>query len=160
VTLTRIVARDVPFLLRSGLDPERRGVQYPKHEYRKQFRIAPLRYWQRRTRPLSRIIRVDNRRAGYVGLNPLSENIEYYLMPWARGGVGGRAVEAYLREVLPFDVPKHAFMLAGNDRSVNTFRAALERIGLADDAYTYFTYPGGSGFRLEPGTAPRDHRST
>ncbi len=156
VTLTAIGLTDLPFLVWSGLDRERIGIQYPADEYRRQFRIAPLRYFRSATRPLSRIIRVEGRRAGYVGLNPLSENIEYYLQPWARGGVGGAAIESYLRSVLPFPVDKHAFMLEGNDRSVAVFRGALSRIGLvSEEDYEYFEYPGGSGFRLLAGVVPR-----
>lgn len=157
VALTAIGLADLPFLVWSGLDRERIGVQYPAGEYRRQFRIAPLRYFRSATRPSSRIIRVNGRRAGYVGLNPLSENIEYYLQPWARGGVGGAAIEAYLRATLPFPVDKHAFMIEGNDRSVAVFRAALTRIGLIDgEDFEYFEYPGGSGFRVLAGVLPRN----
>ena len=98
---------------------------------------------------------VDAKRAGYVGLNPLSTNIEYYLQPWARGGTGGPAVEMYLRQVLPFAKKKYAFMMKGNERSVRTFRASLENLGFADGReYTYFTYRKGSGFRLQAGAKP------
>jgi hypothetical protein len=156
VSLTAITIADLPFLVVSGLDRERVGVQYPRSDYRKQFKIAPLRYFRTDTRHLSRIVRVEGRRAGYVGLNPLSRNIEYYLQPWARGGVGRRAIEEYLREVLPFDVDKHAFMLDGNDRSVHVFRTALALLGLLEKTdFEYFVYPGGSGFRLLAGARPR-----
>jgi hypothetical protein len=163
VSLTRITFVDLPFLVLSGLDRERVGVQYPANEYRKQFKIAPLRYFRRVTRTLSRIIRVNAKRAGYVGLNPLSGNIEYYLMPWARGGVGGRAIEQYLREALPFEVDKHAFMLESNERSVRVFRTVLKSMGLLEGSdFEYFEYPGGDGypggrgFRLFAGTTPRN----
>jgi hypothetical protein len=155
VTLTEITWRDLLFLVTSGLQPDRAGVQYPRSEYRAQFRIAPLRYFNRTTRAQSSIIRVDGRRAGYVGLNPLSTNIEYYLVPWARGGVGGRAVVSYLRTRLPFEHDKFAFMLAGNDRSVHVFRSALHQLGLSDPAtFRHFEYPGGQGFKVRAGARP------
>ena len=156
VTLTRITLRDLPFLVISGLHRDRAGVQYPRSEYRKQLRIAPMRYFNRTTRAQSNIIRVDDRRAGYIGLNPLSTNIEYYLVPWARGGVGSQALDAYLRAHLPFGEAKHAFMLVDNERSVRVFRSALDRLGMTEpDDYRYFEYPGGRGFRIRAGHTPR-----
>lgn len=156
VELTGIRLLDLPFLLMSGLDRERIGVQYPEQEWLKQFRIAPLRYFNRSTRLRSFIILVDGRRAGYVGLNPLSENIEYYLQPWARGGAGKRAVTEFLRRTLPSVRDEHAFMLPGNERSVMTFRRSLEALRLREDAdFEYFTYDGGSGFRVIAGSTSR-----
>lgn len=147
---------DLPFLVVSGLDRERTGLQYPADEWLKQFRIAPLRYFNKSTRSRSFLAVVDGRRAGYVGLNPLSSNIEYYLQPWARGGVGKRAVAEFLRSLLPSHRDERAFMLAGNVRSVMTFRRALESLRLSEDAdYEYFTYDGGSGFRVLAGSAPK-----
>ncbi len=157
VTLSRITWRDVPFLVTSGLHRERAGVQYPRSEYRAQFRIAPLRYFNRTTRTVSSIVRVDGRRAGYVGLNPLSTNIEYYLVPWARGGVGRRAIVTYLRTHLPFEEDKFAFMIAGNARSVHVFRSALHELGLSDpETFRHFEYPGGQGFKVRAGARPQN----
>ena len=144
-----ITFADLPFLLLSGLDRERVGVQYRDGEWLKQFRIAPLRYFNKSTRSRSFLVVVNGRRAGYVGLNPLSTNVEYYLQPWARGGRGRTAVTEFLGHLLPSNRDEHAFMLAGNDRSVMTFRRSLEMLGLTEGVeFDYFVYEGGSGFRI------------
>ena len=156
VVIRTIRLSDLPFLVVSGLDRERRDVQYPAKEWRRQFRIAPMRYLKKSTRMKSRLIAVDGRRAGYIGLNPLSRNIEYYLQPWARGGVGGSAITDYLRELLPSNRDEYAFMLDGNERSVTAFRSALKRTSLEEgDDYKYFTYDSGHGFRIIAGASPR-----
>ena len=156
VEIREIHPSDLPFLIISGLDRERRDVQYAAKEWRKQFRIAPMRYFRAETRKRSRLIVVDGRRAGYVGLNPLSRNIEYYLQPWARGGVGRRAITDYLRGLLPSAKDEHAFMLPNNDRSVQVFRRSLLALCLEEGTdFEYFTYDGGSGFRIMAGTATR-----
>ncbi len=148
--------RDIVFLVSSGLDRERIGVQYRDGEWYKQFALAPLRYFCKGTRERSRVIWVKGRRAGYVGLNPRSTNIEYYLQPWARGGVGRIAVGEYLRVILPSDRDEHAFMLPGNDRSVLTMRRALEDLRMIEfEDFEYFTSDGGSGFRVMRNARPR-----
>jgi hypothetical protein len=156
LSLTPIAVSDLPFLIISGLDRERRGVQYPGDEWLKQFKIAPMRFFNASTRRKSFIIRVDGKRAGYIGLNPLSTNIEYYVMPWARGGIGSAIIRKFLLTLLPSSRDEHAFMLSGNDRSVHAFRSGLKAIGLESESdYEYFEYDGGQGFRVIAGAKPQ-----
>ena len=156
VELRPISARDLQFLVRSGLDRERVGVQYGADEYRKQYRIAPMRFFNKLTRTQSFIIWVEGQRAGYVGLNPLSTNIEYYLQPWARGGTGGRALSAFLQRSLPFEVERSAFMIGSNERSQAVMRSALVGCGLVSGVdFEEYEIDGYRGFTVRSGVPNR-----
>ncbi|HEX7132292.1 MAG TPA: hypothetical protein VF228_06930, partial [Iamia sp.] len=94
VVVRPATARDWWWLTRAGLAPELVGRQYHWAETPLQVLIAPARGTPLRPGPRS-IIEVDGRRAGYIGRNPLSGNLEYLLARWARGGgVGTRAITA------------------------------------------------------------------
>ena len=59
--------------------------------------IAPLRALGLPPGP-SYVIERDGERVGYIGRNPLSGNLEYFVRAAARGGVGKAAVTAFLAE--------------------------------------------------------------
>lgn len=110
------------WLIRAGLAPEMVGVQYHWAELPLQLVIAPARPSALRSGPRC-VIEVDGVRAGYIGRNPLSGNLEYFLQPWARGGTGTDAIVAFLRDHRAGDRPRSFFVSSGNARS----RAALDR---------------------------------
>jgi hypothetical protein len=114
-------------LLGAGLSPELAGNQYTWIEAPLQLVIAPLRALGRPRGP-SAIIEVDGRRAGYIGRNPLSGNLEYWLRPWARGGVGRRAIVAFLRDGRPGDRARRFHVGYANERSHAVLRAALDEL--------------------------------
>jgi hypothetical protein len=87
------------------------------------------------------VVEVDGRRAGYIGPNPLSGNLEYFVQPWARGGVGTAVVAGYLSGFRAGDRPRTFFVSAGNDRSLATLLAAFERLGWSE----------GTDYRIEEG---------
>lgn len=155
VKLRPISWRDLPFLCISGLDRERIGVQYDAKDYWQQFKIAPLRFFRRESREMSFIIWVDGRRGGFVGINPMSRNIEYYLQPWARGGVGTVAVREFLTRSLPFDEERSAFMIGTNTRSQATLRNVLVSLGLvAGVDYEEYEINNYRGFTIRVGAKP------
>lgn len=76
------------------------------------------------------MVEVDRRPAGYIGPNPLSGNLEYFLAPWARGGVGRRLVAAYLGGGWRAgDRPRRFFVSSSNERSLRTLTGALADLG-------------------------------
>lgn len=120
------------WLTRTGLSPELVGRQYHWAEMPLQLVIAPLRGapWPRGPRWL---VEVDGRRAGYVGRNPLSGNVEYLLRPWARGGGrGGAAITAFLRADREDGRPSTFFVAHHNARSRAALVRSLEAVGRAE----------------------------
>lgn len=109
------------WLTRAGLAPWMAGTQYSWPEVPLQAVIAPTRGTGLRPGPRC-IIEVDGERAGYIGRNPLSGNLEYFLAPWARGGTGRPAIVAFLRDHRAGDRPRAFFVSSENARS----RAALD----------------------------------
>ena len=134
-----MAAGDRWWLTRAGLDPALVGVQYHPAEAPLQLLIAPLRGVGLRPGPRC-IIEVDGRRAGYIGRNPLSGNLEYFLQPWARGGTGSGAIAAFLRDHRAGDRPRSFFVSRKNERS----RAALDR------AFAELGWEAGQGFHVRP----------
>jgi len=123
VSVRRARGRDWAWLTRAGLSPEKAGVQYHLVELPLQLFVAPARGTPIRPGPRC-IIEVDGRRAGYIGRNPLSGNLEYFLERWARGGgTGSRAIAAFLRDHRRGDRDRAFFVSRKNPRS----RAALDR---------------------------------
>jgi hypothetical protein len=113
-----------------GLDPEKVGRQYHWAETPLQLYIAPARALLGPRRSTAAIIEVDGRRAGYIGRNPLSGNLEYFLQPWARGrGAGVAAIGAFLAEVRADDKARRFVIKHGNERSERALRRALGEIG-------------------------------
>jgi hypothetical protein len=75
-------------------------------------------------------VEVDGRRAGYIGRNPLSGNLEYFLQPWARGrGAGPQVIAAFLAEHRPDDRKRRFVVKHGNDRSLGALQRALAQLG-------------------------------
>ena len=66
---------------------------------------APLRVALAARGPAA-IVEVDGRRCGYVGRSPMSGNLEYWIDPWARGGVGRQAIAAFVRSHRTGDKPR------------------------------------------------------
>ena len=128
VRLRRARAADVGWLLGVGLDPEKIGSQYHWVETPLQLGVAPARALLAARRPAA-VVEVDGRRAGYVGPNPLSRNLEYFVQPWARGGVGATIVATYLAGFRAGDGPRRFFVSSRNERSMRTLRTAFARLG-------------------------------
>ena len=129
VRLARVRPADVPWLVVVGLDPELIGVQYHWAETPLQLLISPLRAL---TAPFtsSCVVRVDGRRAGYIGRAPLSGNYEYLLRPWARGGgVGRRMIVDFLGHHRNGDRSRAFFVSAKNPRSLTALRRSLDELG-------------------------------
>jgi hypothetical protein len=141
-----VTAGDWWWLTRAGLDPAMIGVQYHWAETPLQAVIAPTRATAIRPGPRC-IIEVDGRRAGYIGRNPLSGNLEYFLQPWARGGTGTRAIAAFLRDHRHGDGPRAFFVSHHNSRSRGALQRAFEQLGwLEGDQYE--TVDGTWGWRI------------
>ena len=130
---------DIGWLAAIGLDPEKIGSQYHWVETPLQLGIAPARAFLAAHRPAA-VVEVDGGRAGYIGPNPLSRNLEYFVQPWGRGGVGVDIVTRYLRDFRVGDGPRRFFVAEHNERSLRTLRAACSQMGWAE----------GREFRIEP----------
>lgn len=128
VTLRRPRPADGPWLTAVGLDPEKIGSQYHWVEAPLQLGIAPARALLATRRPAA-VVEVDGRRAGYIGPNPLSRNLEYFVQPWARGGAGATIVATYLSGFRAGDRPRRFFVSTSNERSLRTLRTAFARLG-------------------------------
>ena len=126
--LRRARADDLAWLLAVGLDPEKVGSQYHWAEAPMQLYVAPARAL-RALRPPAAVVVLDGRRAGYIGPNPLSRNLEYLLQPWARGGRGAAVVTTHLRDCRDRDRPRRFFVGGSNDRSLRTLRRAFDALG-------------------------------
>lgn len=139
------------WLTRAGLSPELVGRQYHWAETPLAVVAAPLRGapWPRGPRSL---IEVDGRRAGYIGRNPLSGNVEYLLRPWARGGGRGRAaITAFLRAGRDDGRPSTFFVAHHNARSRAALVRSLEAAGRSEgDGYTVADGRFGERFTVPP----------
>ncbi|MCX7620545.1 MAG: hypothetical protein N2037_06835 [Acidimicrobiales bacterium] len=124
---------DSLWLLLEGLDPRKIGEQYSVWEAPLQLLVAPLRAFSapwRRT--VAAIVEVDGRRAGYIGPNPLSANLEYFVARWARGGIGRRLIATYLGEFRRSDRSRRFFISYRNERSKAALLGALGQLGWSD----------------------------
>ncbi len=151
VVVRPAAAGDWWWLTRAGLAPELVGRQYHWAETPLQVLIAPTRGTPLRAGPRA-VIEVDGRRAGYIGRNPLSGNLEYFLAPWARGGVGARAIAAFLRHGRPGDRSRAFVVSHHNARSAAALRRALDAAGAR-----YEVVPGRWGDRY---VLPRSETTT
>jgi hypothetical protein len=124
--------RDWLWLTVVGLSPELAGRQYHLVELPLQLAVAPLRDSPWPSGPTS-IIEVDGRRAGYIGRNPLSGNLEYFVRRWARGGVGRRAIVAFLRDHRRGDRARRFFVSYKNERSRHALLGAFDDLGWVED---------------------------
>jgi len=124
-------SRDWWWLTRQGLSPELIGRQYHWAEAPLQLYIAPARGTPARKGPKA-VIEVDGRRAGYIGRNPLSGNLEYFLAPWARGGVGTRAITQFLATGRHGDRHRAFFVSHRNTRSREALLRAFGALGWVD----------------------------
>lgn len=146
--------RDWTWLTRAGLSPKLAGVQYSWAELPLQLYIAPARGTAIRSGPRC-IIEVDGRRAGYIGRNPLSGNLEYFLAPWARGGGNGtRAITEFLRDHRRGDRSRAFFVSRKNARSRSALDRAFTELGWreGDDV---ITQNGMMGQRITVRAGPR-----
>ena len=139
-------AGDWWWLTRAGLAREMVGTQYHWAEAPLQVLIAPTRATPLRTGPRC-VVEVDGRRAGYIGRNPLSGNLEYFLQPWARGGTGGRAIEAFLAHHRRGDRPRAFFVSHANARSKAALEGSLRRLGWVEGP-DYEVADGRAGWRI------------
>ncbi|MFZ4518544.1 MAG: GNAT family N-acetyltransferase [Microthrixaceae bacterium] len=128
VHLRRARPTDAAWLAAVGLDPEKIGSQYHLVEAPLQLVVAPARAFAAPRAPAA-VIEVDGRRAGYVGPNPLSRNLEYFLQPWARGGTGTAAVTGYLRHFRAGDRARRFFVATSNERSMTVLLRACAAVG-------------------------------
>lgn len=127
VRLRPVTGRDRWWLTREGLRPSRIGEQYSWPEAPLQLYVAPARALLGPRGPAA-IVAVDGRDAGYIGRNPLSGNLEYFLQPWARGGSGTEMVVQFLRDHRHGDRARLFFVASKNERSLATLRRAFERL--------------------------------
>ena len=132
VVLRAVRWSDALWLIAAGLSPELAGRQYGWSEAPLQLVIAPLRAALGPAGPAA-VVEVVGRRAGYIGRNPLSGNLEYFLAPWARGGVGRPMIRAFLIAHRPGDRPRCFFVSRHNTRSLATLLGALDDIGWIRD---------------------------
>jgi len=128
VVLCRVRPADWPWLVFDGLHPRKWGEQFTFVEVPLQLLVAPARALLASRRP-SALVWVNGRRAGYVGVNPLSGNLEYYLAPWARGGVGRIMLETFLCHHRPGDRRRSFFVSKGNHRSRALLLGTVQRLG-------------------------------
>lgn len=132
---------DWPWLVAVGLDPEKIGRQYPWFEAPLQLWCAPARALLAHRRPAV-LVEVEGRRAGYVGTNPLSGNLEYFLQPWARGrGAGPGAIAAFLARHRAGDRARRFVVAHRNARSLAALRRAFATLGWVE----------GPDYRVVPG---------
>lgn len=150
--LRAVTWRDWPWLTREGLRPSRIGEQYSWPEAPLQLYVAPARATLGPAGPAA-IVVVDGRDAGYIGRNPLSGNLEYFLAAWARGGSGTEMVVRFLRDHRTGDRPRLFFVAAKNERSLATLRRAFERLGW-NEGDQYRLERGRRGWRVHVGPGP------
>lgn len=142
---------DWGWLTAEGLAPSKIGEQYHWAETPLQLYIAPMRSTLG-TRGPAAIIEVDGRRAGYVGRNPLSGNFEYFVQGWARGGVGKRAIVAFLRDHRRGDKSRKFFVSHKNERSRRALLGAFEELGWTEgDQYWIDDGKLGWNIHVQPG---------
>lgn len=148
-----MVAGDGPWLLAQGLDPRKAGEQYHWIEAPLQVVIAPARVLTAWRHPAC-VIEVGGRRAGYVGVNPLSGNLEYWLAPWARGGgAGTRAIVAFLAEHRGGDRGRRFHVSFANERSLRALRRAFADLGWREQD-DYRIERGRHGWEVHVGRGP------
>jgi len=140
VVVRRVSWHDWAWLTLQGLSARKINSQFRWYETPLQLYIAPMRATLGPAGPAA-IIEVDGRRAGYIGRNPLSGNLEYFLQPWARGGVGRRAIVAFLRDHRPEDKSRMFFVSHTNERSRRALIGSFEALGWRE----------GDQFRIEDG---------
>lgn len=153
VRLRSIRSRDVVWLTLQGLAFSKIGSQYHWAETPLQLLVAPLRAVSGPRRSAA-LIEVDGRRAGYIGPNPLSGNIEYFVAPWARGGVGTASIATYLREHRRGDRARAFFVAHHNQRSLRALVGAFEQVGWTERR-DYRVDDGKLGWRVRVRPGPR-----
>jgi hypothetical protein len=146
VTVRPATGGDWWWLTKEGLSPAMVGVQYHPIEAPLQLLIAPMRGTDLRPGPRC-IIEVDGVRAGYIGRNPLSGNLEYFLRPWARGGTGTIAIAAFLRDHRAGDRRRTFFVSSKNERSRRALERAFDRLGW-HEGDEYRIAPARLGWRI------------
>ena len=134
------------WLTKEGLAPAMVGVQYHPAEAPLQLLIAPTRGTGLRSGSRC-IIEVDGVRAGYIGRNPLSGNLEYFLRPWARGGTGTTASAIFLRDHRSGDRRRAFFVSSKNERSRRALERAFDRLGW-HEGDQYAIAPARMGWRI------------
>lgn len=146
VTIRPATRGDWWWLTKEGLAPAMVGVQYHPLEAPLQLLIAPTRGTALRPGPRC-IIEVDGVRAGYIGRNPLSGNLEYFLRPWARGGTGTTAIATFLRDHRAGDRRRAFFVSSKNERSRRALERAFDRLGW-HEGDEYQIAPARMGWRI------------
>ncbi len=144
---------DAAWLLGAGLSWELVGRQYHWLEAPLQLVIAPARALLGPRGPAA-LVEVAGRRAGYIGRNPLSGNLEYFLRPWARGGGVGRvAIVEFLSRHRGGDRPRRFFVSAGNERSRRALLGALGSMGW-DEGVDHWVDRNRYGWEIWVGVGP------
>jgi hypothetical protein len=128
VVVRAVAWRDWFWLAAQGFSFRKVNRQYHWAEVPLQLYIAPMRATLGPAGPAA-IIEVDGWRAGYIGRNPLSGNLEYFLQPWARGGVGRRAIVAFLRDHRGGDKARLFFVSHKNERSRRALIGSFDALG-------------------------------
>jgi hypothetical protein len=131
VALRAVRWADWPWLTAQGFSLAKIGSQYHWLETPLQLYIAPARAALGPRGPAA-IVEVDGRLAGYIGRNPLSGNLEYFLQPWARGGSGQTVIRTFLRDHRPHDRERAFFVSHENERSLRALLGALASLGWHD----------------------------
>ena len=154
IALRSVGRFDWPWLTRQGFAFSKIGAQYHWAETPLQLYIAPMRATLGPRGPAA-IVEVDGRRAGYIGRNPLSGNLEYFLQPWARGGTGTAVIATFLREHRTHDRERAFFVAHKNERSRRALIGALSSIGWREGAeYRIETDRFGDRVIIEASRAP------
>jgi hypothetical protein len=146
VVVRPVAWRDWFWLTAQGLSWRKVNHQYTWMEAPLQLYIAPMRATLGPRGPAA-VVEVDGRRAGYIGRNPLSGNLEYFLQAWARGGTGGQAIVAFLRDHRGGDRSRFFFVSHKNERSRRALLGSFARLAWVEGEQ-YWIEDGRLGWKI------------
>jgi hypothetical protein len=129
VVVRSVRRADVPWLIAAGLSPEKIGRHYHWMQAPLQLYVAPTRALLGPRGPAA-IVELDGRRAGYVGRNPLSGHLEYFLQPWAQEcGAEATVLREFLVKHRRNDRERRLVIERGDVRALLAVEGALRRLG-------------------------------